>query len=102
MLVKDEVPSRLETLGKTAVDSPTRVAKQLASAQAYRKTLEQIGDAVALKGNKRQIDQLKRLQRESKKLAGTVQSDAGRISGAVTETAGRITTGFESFGKRRR
>ncbi|MFT5434868.1 MAG: hypothetical protein ACI9OJ_005584 [Myxococcota bacterium] len=100
VLVKDEVPNRLATLGETAVSAPTTVAKQIAQAETYRKTLEQLGDAAALKSNGNQLKTLRALQSESKTLASTVQSDASVLSEMVSESGTKMSTGISRFGKK--
>lgn len=99
VLLLGELPARLEKLGGTAVDTPATVGRQLAEAEAYKQTLQQIGNDAVRSSNARQINELNRIKTETTGLGQTVSNDASALGTMATEMTTKLTEGIATFGK---
>lgn len=101
VLAKDEAPTRAKALAPAATDAVTKVGTQLASATAYLKTIEQMGDQAATDATNQQIAQLNQLKAEAEQLVGSAGGDAATIGTQAAEATKKITEGFVAIGKRK-
>lgn len=101
VLLKQELPARSKAVLAVATSAPVTVGKQLASAEAYKQTLQKLKATKTLQKHTKQVSQLEALKGEITTLAGSVQKDAGNLGTKAKDIGQRVTTGLTSFGKKK-
>ncbi len=101
VLLKEEVPARVKGSLAIVTSAPATVAKQLASAEAYKATLEKLKSTKTLKKHNQQLKQLEALKTEITTLGGDLQKQGTQVTAQATKMTKDVVEGLSSFGKKK-
>jgi hypothetical protein len=101
VLLRHDLPARLQTLGTVAVEGPQAVVTQLGEAKAYTEVLARAGDDATRSSNSRQIRELEQMQTEAQDLGTQVSTDASGFGTGIADSGTKMVDGITNFGSRR-